>query len=88
MMPERLFTQPLYLQLRDALATRMVRGEWKVGTAIPSEGDLARECGVSKGTMRKALDLLEGEGLLIRRQGRGTFVVSVVRLLWTVERLS
>jgi DNA-binding GntR family transcriptional regulator len=38
--------------------------------------------------MRKALDLLEGEGLLIRRQGRGTFVVSVVRLLWTVERLS
>jgi GntR family transcriptional regulator len=88
MMPERLFTQPLYLQLRDALAARMVRGEWKVGTAIPSEDDLAREFGVSKGTMRKALDLLEGESLLIRRQGRGTFVVSVVRLLWTVERLS
>jgi GntR family transcriptional regulator len=75
MMPERLFTQPLYLQLRDALAARMVRGEWKVGTAIPSEGDLAREFGVSKGTMRKALDLLEDESLLIRRQGRGTFVV-------------
>jgi GntR family transcriptional regulator len=75
MMPERLFTQPLYLQLRDALAARMVRREWKVGMPIPSEDDLAREFGVSKGTMRKALDLLEGEGLLIRRQGRGTFVV-------------
>jgi GntR family transcriptional regulator len=75
MMPERLFTQPLYLQLRDALAARIARGEWRVGTAIPGEGDLARELGVSKGTVRKALDLLEGESLLIRRQGRGTFVV-------------
>jgi GntR family transcriptional regulator len=75
MTPEHLFTQPLYLQLRDALAARIARGEWKVGTAIPGEGDLARELGVSKGTVRKALDLLEGESLLIRRQGRGTFVV-------------
>jgi GntR family transcriptional regulator len=74
-MPEHLFTQPLYLQLRDALAARIACGEWKPGIAIPSEGDLAREVGVSKGTMRKSLDLLEGEGLLIRRQGRGTFVV-------------
>jgi GntR family transcriptional regulator len=75
MMPEHFLTQPLYLQLRDALASRIARGEWKASTAIPSEGDLARELGVSKGTTRKALDLLEAEGLLIRRQGRGTFVV-------------
>jgi GntR family transcriptional regulator len=78
MMPERLFTQPLYFQVRDALAGRIARGEWKAGTAIPSENDLARELGVSKGTMRKALDLLEDEALLSRRQGRGTFVLDPV----------
>jgi GntR family transcriptional regulator len=49
-------------------------GEWKPNTAIPNEGDLAREFGVSSGTMRKALDMMESERLLTRRQGRGTFV--------------
>src|SRR5262245_16436533 len=73
-MRERLFNQPLYLQLRDALAERIARGEWQPGTAIPNEATLAQEMGVSPGTMRKSLDLLEGERLLIRRQGRGTFV--------------
>jgi DNA-binding GntR family transcriptional regulator len=60
MMPEHLFTQPLYLQRRDALAARISCGEWKPGVAIPSE---ARELGVSTGTMRTSLDLLEGVGL-------------------------
>jgi GntR family transcriptional regulator len=63
-------TRPLYLQLRDALAERVAAGEWKPGTAIPNESDLAREFGVSAGTMRKALDLLEDEHLVTRRQGR------------------
>jgi len=67
-------TRPLYLQVRDALAGRIAMGEWKPNAAIPNEGDLAREFGVSSGTMRKALDLMEGERLLTRRQGRGTFV--------------
>lgn len=70
----RFSTRPLYLQLRDALAERISQGEWKPGTAIPNESDLAREFGVSSGTMRKALDMMEGEHLLTRRQGRGTFV--------------
>ena len=70
----RFSTRPLYLQVRDALAERVAGGEWKPGTAIPNESDLAREFGVSPGTMRKALDLLEAERLLTRRQGRGTFV--------------
>jgi GntR family transcriptional regulator len=75
MLPTNRFsTRPLYLQLRDALAERIAHGEWKPGTAIPNESDLAREFGVSSGTMRKALDLMEGEHLLTRRQGRGTFV--------------
>jgi GntR family transcriptional regulator len=70
----QLLTRPIYLQLRDALAERIARGEWKPGSAIPNEGDLAREFGVSAGTMRKALSLLENEHIITRRQGRGTYV--------------
>lgn len=70
----RFAKHPLYLQVRDAMAERIAAGEWKPSTTIPNEGDLAREFGVSPGTMRKALDLLEVERLLTRRQGRGTFV--------------
>jgi GntR family transcriptional regulator len=70
----RFSTRPLYLQVRDQLAARIAAGEWKPNVAIPSEGDLARQLGVSSGTMRKALELMEGEHLLRRRQGRGTFV--------------
>ena len=67
-------TRPIYLQLRDALAQRIAIGEWKPGAAIPNETELAREFGVSPGTMRKALSLMEGEHLITRRQGRGTFI--------------
>lgn len=70
----QLSTKPIYMQLRDALAERIASGEWKPGSAIPNEGDLAREFGVSAGTMRKALSLLENEHLITRRQGRGTYV--------------
>lgn len=69
-----LSTRPIYLQLRDVLTERIATGHWKPGTAIPNEGDLAREFGVSPGTMRKALTMMEDERLVDRRQGRGTFV--------------
>jgi GntR family transcriptional regulator len=62
------------LQVRDALLERITSGTWKPQTAIPNEQELAREMGVSAGTMRKALDLLAAEHLVTRRQGRGTFV--------------
>ena len=64
----------LYLQVRDALVGRVANGTWKPTSIIPGEQDLARELGVSAGTVRKALDLMEAEGLVMRRQGRGTFV--------------
>jgi GntR family transcriptional regulator len=53
---------------------RLVEGVWLPGMALPSEGQLASEIGVSQGTVRKALDELASENLLVRRQGRGTFV--------------
>ncbi|KXF74961.1 hypothetical protein ATN84_22385 [Paramesorhizobium deserti] len=70
----RFSNRPLYLQVRDAIAQKVANGEWKPRTAIPNETELAREFGVSPGTMRKALDLAETERLVTRRQGRGTFV--------------
>ena len=66
--------QPLYVQLRNLLAQRISDGVWKPGNCLPNEQDLAREFNVSPGTARKALDALEAERLVIRRQGRGTFV--------------
>jgi GntR family transcriptional regulator len=75
MRPEGFLTRPLYLQLRDALAERIASGEWKPGDVIPNEVDLARELGVSQGTVRRSLDLLESEHVVTRRQGRGTFVL-------------
>ena len=70
----RFSTSPLYLQVRNAIAQRIIAGEWKPRSAIPSESELAREFNVSVGTMRKALGVAESERLLTRRQGRGTFV--------------
>ncbi|HJU30461.1 MAG TPA: GntR family transcriptional regulator, partial [Hyphomicrobiaceae bacterium] len=73
-MNPRLTQKALYAQVRDDIARRIVEGEWKPGTSLASEVDLARELQVSSGTVRKALDLLESERLVTRRQGRGTFV--------------
>ena len=64
-----------YLLVRDDVARRIDDGEWKIGDKLTNEADLAREMNVSGGTMRKALDLLESEGRLSRRQGLGTFVL-------------
>jgi len=66
--------RPLYVQVRDQLVRRLIDGEWQPGQLIASEIELAREIGVSQGTIRKALDAMTTENLLIRRQGRGTFV--------------
>lgn len=71
----RFSTRPLYLQVKDMLIQRIASGAWKPGAAIPNEIELSRELGISVGTVRKALDEMEGEQLISRRQGRGTFVI-------------
>ena len=68
--------RPLYVQVKDLLIQRMVRGDWKPGVPLPTETALAEEFQVSHGTVRKALDKLAAENLVVRQQGRGTFVVS------------
>ena len=72
----RVTFSPLYLQIRERLVQGLQGGEWRPGEAIPSEIELAARFGVSQGTVRKAIDVLATEHMLIRRQGRGTFVAS------------
>jgi GntR family transcriptional regulator len=66
--------QPLYAQVRALILRRLIDGVWRPGTMLPSEIQLGVDFGVSQGTVRKALDALVAENLVIRRQGRGTFV--------------
>jgi GntR family transcriptional regulator len=67
---------PLYRQIKDLLVQSLERGEWKPGELIPSEIDLAARFQVSQGTVRKAVDELAAEHMLLRRQGKGTFVAT------------
>jgi GntR family transcriptional regulator len=67
---------PLYKQIKRLLLDGLRRGEWKPAAAIPSEFELAARFQVSQGTVRKAIDELAAENLLVRRQGKGTFVAT------------
>jgi GntR family transcriptional regulator len=67
---------PLYQQIQALLTRSLTRSEWKPGEALPSETELAARFKVSQGTVRKALDALSADGLLVRRQGKGTFVAT------------
>jgi GntR family transcriptional regulator len=69
---------PLYQQLQRALRDAITENRLAADDALPPERDLAEEFGVSRITVRKALDALVGEGLLTRRQGAGTFVAARV----------
>lgn len=81
--------KPLYMQIRDHLVRRLVDGSWSPGMLIPSEMELARQLEVSQGTVRKALDTMTADNLLIRRQGKGTFVAEPedARILFQFFRL-
>lgn len=67
---------PLYRNVQRALMERLAAGELRPGQVIPSERDLAHEFGVSIGTLRKAIDELVEQRILIRQQGKGTFVAT------------
>jgi GntR family transcriptional regulator len=67
---------PLYQQIKALILQSLQTGEWKPSTNIPSENVLALRYKVSQGTVRKAIDELAAENLLVRRQGKGTFVAT------------
>jgi GntR family transcriptional regulator len=65
---------PIYLKLAQTLRQRIVTGELGAGDALPSERDLCDILGASRVTVRRAIETLIHEGLIVRRQGSGTFV--------------
>src|SRR5512134_2273115 len=67
---------PLYVRVREAIRDRIAAGEWKPGDLIPAESKLLDVFAVSRATIRQALLELVREGLLVRKQGRGTFVAT------------
>ncbi|MDO9149201.1 MAG: GntR family transcriptional regulator [Hydrogenophaga sp.] len=67
---------PLYQQIKTLILRSLQAGEWKPGDMIPSEFDLAARFRVSQGTVRKAIDELATDNLLVRRQGKGTYVAT------------
>ncbi len=67
---------PLYQQIKGLITRELQAGVWKPGESIPSELDLAARFKVSQGTVRKAIDELAADNLLVRRQGKGTFVAT------------
>lgn len=67
---------PLYQQIKALILQSLQSGEWKPSEAIPSEIELAARYRVSQGTVRKAIDELSADNLVVRRQGKGTFVAT------------
>ena len=68
--------QPLYKEVKVRITRALMAGEWRPGQAIPSESRLALRFQVSLGTVRKAIDELVAEKIVVRQQGRGTFVAT------------
>lgn len=68
--------RPLYQQIKALITHSLQSGEWKPGELMPSEVELAARFKVSQGTVRKAIDELAAENLVLRRQGKGTFVAT------------
>ncbi len=73
-----------YQEVKQKITEDLVRGRYPMGQALPAEKDLSKELDVSIGTLRKAVDELVAEGIVVRRQGRGTFVAEhdLKRLLY------
>ena len=67
---------PLYRQIKALILQALESGEWRPGQAIPSEQELAARFSVSQGTVRKAIDEMAADNLLVRKQGKGTYVAS------------
>lgn len=74
LVPDRNHATPLYIQVANGLREAINEGRLEVGGALPSERSLSELTGASRVTIRKATEQLVGEGLLLRRQGSGTYV--------------
>ena len=69
-------TRPLYDRAIDALNQFIDQGGYQPGDRLPAEGELAKQFGISRPTLREAMGNLEGQGVILRRHGVGTFVTA------------
>lgn len=76
---------PFYFQLKSVLSEEILSGRWSPGVRLPSEPSIGDHFGVSRTTVRQTLDHLEGEGLIRREKGRGTFVAEVAPESWFLQ---
>lgn len=74
--PDGAASTPLYIQMANNLRQLIADGEMAIGDALPSERSLTEITGASRVTVRKAIDQLIEEGLLLRRRGAGTYIAS------------
>ena len=79
---------PLYIQLQQSIEDALERGALKTADALPGERDLAKQLGVSRVTVRKAINGLVKKGVLVQRWGSGTFIASQARIEQPLSRLS
>jgi GntR family transcriptional regulator len=68
-----------YQRIADSLRQRLLAGQWEAGQRLPAERQLCEQFGASQITVRRALQILEQESLVERRQGSGTFASSTAR---------
>lgn len=71
---------PLYVQLREIMRAKIQDETWKIGDQIPGEPEIVKQYGVARATVRQAILDLVNEGLLYRKQGKGTFVCRARRM--------
>ena len=65
---------PLYYQLVNIIKRNITAGTLKPGDVLPSESEMCKSFDISRSTVRQAVSMLEDEGLVVRKQGRGTYV--------------
>ena len=70
---------PKYAQIADIFRQRIARGIWAQGLRLPANEELAAEFGVSRVTIRQAVDLLARDGIIEAQQGRGTFITGTLK---------
>lgn len=66
--------EPLYVQLASLIREKIYSKAWSIGSRVPSEHELMRIFNLSRGTVRRALQILVDEGMLVQHHGKGTFV--------------
>lgn len=69
---------PLYAQVAAELRIRIESGRWAAGQKLPTLEELEEEFGIARVTARQAIGMLEEEGLIWRKQGKGTFVAQAL----------